>query len=248
MRALAHASRSFEVPDQTYAVVGDLLAASRSLRQVLDQVADAHLIHRGRARDDDGHRAPGLLAALSAADELHEAGTLLDQVELHLDAALRESGRIAWHPQPLEVEVPVSRWVLIELLDGEDADEVMELLHRDGTQAAIEHLAQWDYGEETTNAALANGHVYDEPPFGPLDRRGSHGVYTLIYSGASGHVGLYRQAAAIAASTSPSRETPLAKEAQTARAARGPQQRATDRSWFSPAGDSIVTQPRGRSL
>ena len=39
LRALAHATRRFSDPAQTYDVIGNLLSAVRSLQQVLDQVA-----------------------------------------------------------------------------------------------------------------------------------------------------------------------------------------------------------------
>ena len=40
LRALAHATRTFDDPAQTYEVVGDLLGGLRSLEQVLDQVRE----------------------------------------------------------------------------------------------------------------------------------------------------------------------------------------------------------------
>ena len=49
MRGLAHASRVFDDPADTYTVFGDLTATMRSLRQVLDQLANTHLAHRDRA-------------------------------------------------------------------------------------------------------------------------------------------------------------------------------------------------------
>ena len=54
------------------------------------------------------------------------------------------------------------------------------------------HLAGFDYGEETTGAAMANGYVYDEPPTGALDKQATSGEYTLIYNPGLGHVGLHR--------------------------------------------------------
>ena len=54
LRGLAHATRVFEDPADTYAVLGDLLAGVRSLRQVLDQLATA----RWQAGDWWGSRAP----------------------------------------------------------------------------------------------------------------------------------------------------------------------------------------------
>lgn len=105
LRGLAHASRVFDDPADTYRVFGDLVAGVRSLRQVLDQLASTHLNARDRAFDD-GNPAAGAAsalaaAALAAADELHQAGTLLDQAHDRLDAAFSHSGRIAWHPEPV---------------------------------------------------------------------------------------------------------------------------------------------------
>jgi hypothetical protein len=83
-----------------YPVLGDLLAGVRSLRQVLDQLGDTHLRFRAVAHDDDGNHLVGAYEALAAADELHQARTLLDQVESRLDRAMQHSGRIAWHEAP----------------------------------------------------------------------------------------------------------------------------------------------------
>lgn len=57
LRGLAHATRQFESPADTYPVIGDLLAGVRSLRQVLDQLAAAHIRSRAVAHDDAGNQA-----------------------------------------------------------------------------------------------------------------------------------------------------------------------------------------------
>ena len=79
LRGLAHASRGFEEPAQMYGVIGELSAAMRSLRQVLDQLAVVHERETGRASDDAG-RGPrdGVRDALAAAAELHQAANLID--------------------------------------------------------------------------------------------------------------------------------------------------------------------------
>lgn len=317
LRGLAHATRAMPEPAATYPVLGDLLAGVRSLRQVLDQLAAAHVDNRVLARDDAGDQAAGATSALAAADELHQAGTLLDTVEWRLDAAVQHSGRIAWHPvapspdpartaahigtltltvwpdEPLgehqryayriedsasgeniegrdlftgagvsvdpgralrELAVYLSaagearqyaldnpgshpeneglfpqwaadaalhsytdltvfaefdpasldaeqaphaeaatRWISVVFLEGSEADEVLDLIRREGAGAAIEHLAGFDFGEETTQAALENGYVYDTPPTGKLDRTATSEVYTLIYNPFMGHVSLLRE-------------------------------------------------------
>jgi len=98
LRGLAHATRAMSEPAATYPVIGDLLAAARSFRQVLDQLARAHIDNRVLAYDDAGDQAAGATSALAAADELHQAGTLLDAVEERLIMASQHSARIAWHP------------------------------------------------------------------------------------------------------------------------------------------------------
>lgn len=197
LRGLAHATRQFADPADTYPVIGDLLSGIRSLRQVLDQVAAAHIASRARANDDAGSQAAGATSALAAADELHQAGTLLDSVAWRLDAASQHSGRIAWHPAPAISAAPGARWISVVFLQGSEADEALDLIDREGTDAAIEHLTGFDYGEETVQAALENGYVYDEPPRGTLDKVAARDVYTLTYNPFFGHVSLLREHGAL---------------------------------------------------
>lgn len=198
LRGLAHASRVFDNPADTYSVLGDLISGVRSLRQVIDQLGSAHLVHRGRAHDDDGDQAIGASKALAAADDLHHAGTLLDGVEERVNAAMTHSGRIAWHAPAQELDREAvsteepRRWINVVFLQGSEADEVLDLIGRDGPDAAITRLRGWDYGDETTDAALENGYVYDEPPTGQLGRVVTDGDYTLTYNPFMGHVNLLR--------------------------------------------------------
>ena len=68
LRGLAHATRAMPEPAATYPVIGDLLAGVRSLRQVLNQLADAHIHNRVHAHDDAGDQTAGATSALAAAD------------------------------------------------------------------------------------------------------------------------------------------------------------------------------------
>ena len=243
LRGLAHASRVFEDPADTYAVLGDLLAGVRSLRQALDQLATAHVTNRVRAHDDAGDQTAGANYALAATAELQQAAALLDGVYDRVDAAMAASGRIAWHPAPT-APGPMSRWVSVVFLQGQDADEVLTIIDRDGTDAAIEHLAGFDMGEETTQAALVNGYVYDTIPTGPLDHTTTTGVYTLTYNHDHGHVSLLRahpetrerEAGAPVTGTAPSRlqsrrQTPVVED---------------EDDWFVPSQSSSAL--RGRAL
>jgi hypothetical protein len=96
LRALAHATRTFDDPAQTYDVVGDLLGGLRSLEQVLDQLAFAHTSSDAIARTDDGDQWAGVEEAHAAALALRRASTLVARAGLALDRASQHSGRIAW--------------------------------------------------------------------------------------------------------------------------------------------------------
>ena len=245
LRGLAHASRVLENPADTYPVLGDLLAGVRSLRQVLDQLATAHAGNQVRAYDDAGNQGAGASHALAAAAALRQAATLLDSVHEQVDATMGASGRIAWRPAPsAHSEAGPALWVGIVFLQGQDADEVLGLIDRDGPEAAISHLAGFDMGEETTQAALINGYVYDTIPTGALDRTTTAGGYALTYNRDLGHVSLLR--------THPERREPDA-EAPSARmtptlprARRQPAVVEEEDDWFAPSQSSSAL--RGRAL
>ncbi|WP_417233919.1 hypothetical protein [Arthrobacter sp.] len=371
LRGLAHATRTFTDPAETYPVLGELLAGVRSLRQVLDQLAAAHISARSRAHPDAGSQPAGATAALAAADELHQAGTLLDAVYDRVDAAMSQSGRIAWHPAPepldasgatratveagdlrlmvwpdeplgehqryayriehpatgqsvegrdlftgvgasvspgralrelavflsaagdarqFAIDHPVQhtdndgafpewvadaarqhpdaltelidhdpdiaeqasrRWVSVVFLQGEEADQVLDIIERDGTDAAIEHLAQWDFGEETTQAALENGYVYDQPPTSVLDRTATGDVYTLTYSPFLGHVSLLRTHDAVPDAALLDIDTPAPAPAPARRTVerapvRAGRSEATD--WFARRPGASASSSRGLAL
>ncbi|MDN5896882.1 MAG: hypothetical protein L0H93_23030, partial [Nocardioides sp.] len=212
LRGLAHASRDFAHPEDAYGVIGDLLAGVRSLQQSIDQIAQRHRRHEGRAFGDAGDQVLGIRYARTAARQLNAAATALDAVEEQLGAASQTAGRIAWHPAPTQSvdadafeatttgtealgseaeaaagEGPVQRWVNVVFLQGDEADAVLWLIDRDGPDAAIEHLARWDHGQETTDAAMENGYVYDTPPTSALDKETVSGEYTLISNPDLGH-------------------------------------------------------------
>ena len=242
LRGLAHATRVFEDPADTYAVLGDVLAGVRSLRQVLDQLATVHVRNQVRAYDDAGNQGAGASHALTAAADLRQAAALLDGVHEQVDAAMSASGRIAWRPAPSD-SVP-SRWVGIVFLQGQDADEVLAIIDRDGADAAIEHLAGFDMGEETTQAALVNGYVYGTIPTGPLDRTVTNGIYTLTYNHDHGHVSLLRthpEPPEGAAETPATKRTLVRNEAR-----RQSRMIEDDDDPFAPSRSSSVS--RGRAL
>ncbi|MFV0307071.1 MAG: hypothetical protein ACK5OX_04940 [Desertimonas sp.] len=104
LRGLAHATRVIAEPGDTYAVLGSLSTGLASLGQSLDQLSDWHHRNVDRAVTDTGSRDAGGRAAVGAADNLHEAAALIEQARVAVDAAWNHNGRIAWHPEPVEVQ------------------------------------------------------------------------------------------------------------------------------------------------
>jgi hypothetical protein len=70
----------------------------------------------------------------------------------------------------------------IVFMQGEEADEALKILDEQGEDAAVEHLAQWDYGE---------GEVMDEPSSGDSDDvHETDDGYRLSYNTRLGYIGL----------------------------------------------------------
>lgn len=93
------------------------------------------------------------------------------------------------------VNASASRWISVIFLQGEEADELLDLIGQSGPAAAIEHLQQWDFGDETVDAALISGYVYDHIPAGSSDRtiEDPGSPYALTYSASFGYVSLLRR-------------------------------------------------------
>ncbi|CAL8898136.1 hypothetical protein KVA01_08320 [Kocuria varians] len=239
VRGLAHATQRVEDPEALYPVIGELMAATRSLSQVLDQLTRAHQHHTGRAATDAGDREAGSQLTFEAAAALHEAAAYVGQADTALDRASNRAGRIAWRPE----NPPADRWVNVVFLQGGEADPVMEIIDRQGTDAAIEYLAGFDQGEDTIRDGMENGYVYDAPPQTPADRVATRSDYALTYSPDLTYVGLSRRidAPEPEASTARAAEPPMR---QGAGRHRGPV-RPDGSSWFRPDAISEVAETRG---
>src|SRR5690606_31573053 len=98
---------------------------------------------------------------------------------------------VAWHPVA-EVQEDAGRVINVVFLQGGEADRLLDLIDQGGADAVIQELAGYDYGDETVEAALENGYVYDAPPQGLLDRVTILDAYTLVYNQDHRHLGLYR--------------------------------------------------------
>ncbi|WFF32367.1 hypothetical protein FAM19024_001824 [Propionibacterium freudenreichii] len=259
LRGLAHASRAFDQPAQMYGVIGDLSSGMRSLRQVLDQIADVHERKAAHAFNDDGNHEAGVRDALAAAEELHLAASLVDRAYDRIAEGFIAAGRIAWHPDPAVEEAAPSRWVNVVFLQGDEADRPLRILGELGHVDAVDFLAQWDYGDETTQAALENGYVYDEPGDATNDQVAISGDYALVVNPHLGYVSLLRRYTepgaeaqeAEQAGPSPMRDGP---ELLVSYSSPGAPERADlptakrDGSWFEPAKIAAVKQARGLGL
>ncbi|AJQ91418.1 hypothetical protein EFN05_01445 [Propionibacterium freudenreichii] len=258
LRGLAHASRAFDQPAQMYGVIGDLSSGMRSLRQVLDQIADVHERKAAHAFNDDGNHEAGVRDALAAAEELHLAASLVDRAYDRIAEGFIAAGRIAWHPDPAVEEAAPSRWVNVVFLQGDEADRPLRILGELGHVDAVDFLAQWDYGDETTQAALENGYVYDEPGDATNDQVAISGDYALVVNPHLGYVSLLRRY------TEPGAEAQEAEQAGPSPMRDGPEllvsysspgaPKRTDApskregSWFEPAKIAAVKQARGLGL
>lgn len=93
LQALAHATRRFEEPGDSYAVLGSLDDGLASLRQTLDQLAGWHERHAPTATD--ARSVAGQVAAEIAAAEL-QAAALLERSCGRVSAAWSHNGRVVW--------------------------------------------------------------------------------------------------------------------------------------------------------
>ncbi|WNB86445.1 hypothetical protein [Cellulomonas sp. ATA003] len=108
MRALAHATRRFDDPADTYWAMGNILAIATRFSQVLEQVAQAHRDNLQAAHDDNGHRTAGRALGLSAAQHLHQAAIMQGEALHRLDLAAQSSGQIAWYADDPATRTPVA--------------------------------------------------------------------------------------------------------------------------------------------
>lgn len=107
VRALAHATIRFdhddepaatrvEHPEDTYAILGDVLGIVRCLSQVVQQIGAAHDRHITLARTDDGSPIDGRRQVQAVHAHVRDALLHLENVHTELNAAMSASGRIAW--------------------------------------------------------------------------------------------------------------------------------------------------------
>lgn len=128
-------------------------------------------------------------------------------------------------------------------LEGGKAEEVLGLISHAGADAAIEELAGYDRGEQTTEAALAEGHVYDAPRRGQLEHSATMGAYTLTYNPFLGHGSLLREQEDPAGRSLPESGAPKEPQQGPARAPNRPRSHPgrQEAVGMDPSGDPLRT-------
>lgn len=71
-------------------------------------------------------------------------------------------------------------YTTVVFMDGDEADEVLDIIDRNGTRAALSYLTQWDYGDNYEAPR-------DEAPWGSRDDTehfpfGDAGTYVLAWN------------------------------------------------------------------
>ncbi|GAA4353356.1 hypothetical protein [Microbacterium rhizosphaerae] len=197
---LAHSTITVEDPASLYPILGELLCSVRSLVQVTDQLAHAHLRLRQHARSEDGDVSLGGRESDSAAWALVRARELLEAAEGQVDEASQRCGHVAWVPAER-----TERWVNVVFLDKAEATEALQLIDRFGAAVVIRQLSRLDRGDESTEDALVNGYVYDTIPTSPTDRVAldPQSGYAITFNPTLGYVSLHRRYEPDAAAAQP---------------------------------------------
>ena len=96
-------------------------------------------------------------------------------------------------PLTAHVVPDASKYVGIVFAQGDDAAEMFDLLDAYGWDALIDRLADWDFGQETEDAAVVNGGIYDGLPKYRGEQRVTRGEYTAVADWPYNYVALYRE-------------------------------------------------------
>lgn len=187
---LARTTTTIDDPAELHPLISGLRASLQTLVQITDQLAHAHMHHRGRARSAEGDVALGGREADDATWALVRARELLNAAEGALGVAAQSSGQVVWNSTD-----GMDRWVGVVHLQGADAQRVLDILEQAGAATAMRDLARWDLGDETTEAALINGYVYEGIPTCQSDQVAEDltSGYVLLHNRALGYVSLLRQ-------------------------------------------------------
>lgn len=122
-------------------------------------------------------------------------------------AAIKHTGDVTG-PEPARAASPAP-WGSVVFWQDQEADEVLSIIDTQGVDAGIDHLAQWDVGRETKDAAVMAGHVSSRPLSEPDDHEYLRGHCLLIYNHATRHTGLLRRRTPTSDAADPPAPPPL---------------------------------------
>ena len=78
----------------------------------------------------------------------------------------------------------MKQYLQIVFMQGDDAQEALAILDKQGDDAAIDFLSEWDYGDACPTD--------NEPRAGTSDTVHKHDNYLLTYNTSLGYIGLDR--------------------------------------------------------
>lgn len=101
----------------------------------------------------------------------------------------------ASRPKPGRDTTAETRWMSVVFLQGDEADALLTKIEKSGFHGVIRDLSRRDCGDETRDAALVNGYVYDAIPRCPTDHVvfDDASPYVLTYNHRFGYVSLLRR-------------------------------------------------------
>lgn len=194
----------------------DTTAQMSSLVAYLSAAADAyrHQMSNPLSAPENLNLFPAWVteAAYLNSDEL---SVLADELEhpggpSSIEPPMAEAPPIApTVPEPIDdgSAWPPGRYYTVNFVQDAEGHAVVDLLQEQGAQAAIDHLAQWDYGSATLEAALFNQDYHAQVPYFAGTREASDGPYVLTYNPDLGTVRLLREFPAQAPDGWPNRYT-----------------------------------------
>ena len=92
---------------------------------------------------------------------------------------------------------PPARYFEVVFMQDSEGYDLCDMIAEHGVDVAIEHLAQWDFGDKTVSAAISNGDVHEDVVTFHGDRTAVSGPYTLVYNLSLGHASLHKEFAAV---------------------------------------------------
>lgn len=186
LHRLALETKDFINPETAPMVIEQLITGLGWLRHAIDHLALAHQRYGQPAHSDLTQADAEPSSVTAAARALWRSLDVLRHVRTQLELASRHSHDLAWPP-------PLRRWITVKHWEGVEAEDTLDTIDRVGPHLALHQLVSWDFGDETTDTALENGQLCDDPPDGPDDKTITYDRYALTYNRTTRQVLLLRE-------------------------------------------------------